>query len=122
MQIQRANTSESKGWYAGPWSSDLPISVGYANEGVNEPHVHSRLTEIYLIAHGTSVMRVEQDTVTLGPGDMIAVEPGEAHTFLSSSSDYLHFVIHTPGLQGEEARAEKANVPLSRLGLAGDEV
>jgi hypothetical protein len=48
---------------------------------------------------------------------MIVVELGEAHTFVTSSPDYFHFVIHAPSLAGEEARAEKHLVPRSRLGL-----
>jgi mannose-6-phosphate isomerase-like protein (cupin superfamily) len=84
---------------------------------VDEPHVHSRITEIYLVARGTSEMRVERETIRLEAGDVIVVEPGEAHTFLSSSPDYFHFVAHVPGLSDEEARAEKALVPRSHLGL-----
>jgi hypothetical protein len=48
---------------------------------------------------------------------MLIVEPGEAHTFLTSSPDYFHFVIHTPGLAGDEARGEKTAVSRSRLQL-----
>jgi hypothetical protein len=48
---------------------------------------------------------------------MLAIEPGEAHTFLESSPGYFHFVVHTPGLSGEEARAEKSIVPRERLDL-----
>lgn len=117
IRIERANTSVAKGWYVGPWNSDLAVSVGYANEGVNEAHAHTRITEIYLVARGTSVIRVEEESITLAAGDMIIVEPGEAHTFLSSSPDYFHFVIHVPGLAGEEARSEKQMLPLARLGL-----
>ena len=117
MRIERANPSADKGWYVGPWNSDLTVSVGYANEGINEPHVHQRITEIYLVARGTSEMRVEQETVTLEAGDMIVIEPGETHTFLSSSPEYLHFVIHVPGLSTEEVRAERSSVPRSRLEL-----
>jgi mannose-6-phosphate isomerase-like protein (cupin superfamily) len=117
MRIERADPSVAKGWYAGPWNSGLKVSVGYANAGVDEPHVHSRITEIYLVARGTSEMRVEQETIRLKAGDMIVVEPGEAHTFLSSSPDYFHFVAHVPGLSGEEARTEKSHIPRSRLGL-----
>ena len=117
MRIERPSPSTDKGWYAGPWNSGLPISVGYANSGVDEPHVHSRITEIYLIARGTAMMRIEQETVHLVPGDMLVVDAGEAHTFLQSSPDYFHFVIHAPGLAGSIARNEKASVPRSRLGL-----
>lgn len=119
MRIAHAN-SDDKGWYAGPWNSDLAVAVGYANAGIDEPHVHSRITEIYLVARGTAEIRVEQQTLTLRPGDMLALEPGEAHTFLASSPDYFHFVIHTPAVPGEAARQEKQAVSRARLGLPPD--
>ncbi|MBN1977919.1 MAG: cupin domain-containing protein [Anaerolineae bacterium] len=117
MYVEQADTDVKKGWYVGPWNSDLAVSVGYANAGVDEPHMHSRITEIYLVARGTSEIRVEQETIVLEAGDVIVVEPGEAHTFLSNSPDYFHFVAHVPGLSGAEARAEKSPVQRSRLGL-----
>ncbi|MFZ5909318.1 MAG: cupin domain-containing protein [Chloroflexota bacterium] len=116
MKITHADGSD-KGWYFGPWNSDLPISVGYANKGIDEPHVHSQVTEIYLVARGMAEIRMDQQTLELRPGDLLAIEPGEAHTFLSSSGDYFHFVIHTPGMKGEAAKTEKSTVERSRLGL-----
>lgn len=110
-------SNEAKGWFMGPWDSDLQISLGFANEGVDEPHIHSQITEVYLVARGASSIRVEHETVELREGDALIIEPGEAHTFLASSDDYLHFVIHTPGLAGAAARGEKRLVPRSRLGL-----
>ena len=117
MRIEQASQTAGKGWYAGPWNSDLAISVGYANEGIDQPHLHTEVNEIYLVARGTAEIRVEQETITLTPGDMIVLEPGEAHTFLSNSPDYFHFVIHTPGLSGERAQKEKTAVSRSHLGL-----
>jgi mannose-6-phosphate isomerase-like protein (cupin superfamily) len=117
MRLERADSTAAKGWYAGPWNAPLAVSVGYATTGIDEPHAHTRITEIYLIARGTAVMRVERQDVALEAGDMLMLEPGEAHTFISNSPDYFHFVIHTPGLAGEEARAEKQGVPRERLGL-----
>lgn len=118
MRLEHADLATAKGWYAGPWNSELEISIGYANQGVDEPHLHTRITEIYLVARGNSSIRVDQQTVTLNAGDMLVLEPGEAHTFLHSSPDYFHFVIHAPGLQGEQARAEK--MPISRVLLGLD--
>ena len=106
-----------KDWLAGPWDSRLAVSVGYATAGVDEPHLHTEITEIYLVARGASQLRVEQTTVELSAGDAVIIEPGEAHTFLWSSSEYLHFVIHTPGLAGRHAQSEKVAVLRSRLGL-----
>ena len=52
MRILEPNTNIDKGWFAGPWDSDLTISIGYANTALNEPHCHKTTTEIYLFAHG----------------------------------------------------------------------
>lgn len=117
MRIAHVDDSIAKGWYLGPWDSGLEVSVGFANEGVDEPHLHRQMAEVYMIAHGTVEMRVESTTVVLGEKDVIVIEPGEAHTFLSSSPGHFHFVIQTPGLQGETAKADKVPVPRERLGL-----
>lgn len=117
MRIERAERSLAKGWYAGPWNSDLPVPVGYANAGIDEPHVHQELFEIYLVVRGTSVLRVEQESVELREGDVMIVEPGEAHTFLGNSDDYYHFVLQLPR-QGQSFQAgDKTSVERSRLGL-----
>ena len=117
MRLERAETDRPKGWYFGPWNFGLGVSVGYANEGIDEPHFHRQMTEIYMVARGECRIRVEQETVIMRSGDVIVVEPGEAHTFLSSSDDYFHFVMHLPALEGEAAQADKIAVSRSRLGL-----
>jgi quercetin dioxygenase-like cupin family protein len=119
MRLVQADLTSAKGWYAGPWNSDLPIAIGFANAGIDEPHAHAHLTEIYIVTRGTSEIRVERETVTLHAGDLIIVEPGEAHTFLSNSPGYFHVVLHTPALSGDDARRDKQPVTRARLGLAG---
>lgn len=116
MRLEKADTN-AKGWLVGGWNSDLDISVGYANEGIDEPHLHHVITEIYLVARGRAIIRVEQEDIELVSGDVFVVEPGEAHTFLSGTPDYFHFVIHTPGLSGEDAQQDKQPVSRERLGL-----
>lgn len=117
MRIAKADPHIPKGWHLGPWNAELPLAIGFANAGVDEPHLHRRITEVYLMARGQAEMRVEQVTLALGPDDIVVVEPGEAHTFLSSSPDHFHFVLQVPGMQGEEARQDKVPVPRARLGL-----
>ena len=48
-----------KGWFAGPWNADVPIAVGYANAGVDEPHYHAEMYEVYLVAQGRSTAAVD---------------------------------------------------------------
>jgi len=117
MRIARAELGAAKGWYFEPWNAELPVSIGYAHEEIDDPHVHQRTTEIYLVARGTSQLRVEQKTISLGPGDVAVIEPGEADAFLTSSSDYLHFIAHVPDLADAEAKDEKQEVSRARLEL-----
>jgi mannose-6-phosphate isomerase-like protein (cupin superfamily) len=117
MRIERARYSVDKGWYLGPWNSQLDLAIGCAHAGIDEPHLHTQVHEVYLVARGSCSVRVEQETVYLKAGDVLIVEPGEAHTFLDYSNDYFHFVIHTPALSGEQARAEKRAVDRAGLGL-----
>lgn len=117
MRLEKADPAAAKGWYAGPWNWDLPIAVGYAHSGVDEPHFHRHMTEIYLVGQGCSEIRVEKETIALEAGDMLVLEPGEAHTFLCHSADYFQLVLHLPALSPEASRAEKVPIPRARLGL-----
>ncbi len=117
MRMEHADPHAPKGWYVGPWNAHLTIAVGYANAAIDDPHLHTTVTEIYLVARGWSDVRVEHQTVRLVAGDMLIVEPGEAHTFLGSSPDYLHFVLHIPGPATNELRADRVSVHRSRLEL-----
>lgn len=83
---------DGKGWFVGPWNSAVPVAVGWADRGVNAPHRHTEIHEVYLVARGRSAAVVDGRELSLTAGDMLVVEPGEDHTFLSSSPDYLHFV------------------------------
>jgi mannose-6-phosphate isomerase-like protein (cupin superfamily) len=99
-----ATPDSGKGWFVGPWNSTVPIAVGLADRGVDDPHRHDQMYEIYLVARGSSIARVAERDVHLGPGDMLVVEPAEAHTFLSSTEDYLHFVVQAPFHPGDKVQ------------------
>jgi quercetin dioxygenase-like cupin family protein len=95
-------TEKPKGWLVGPWNSSLSVSVGYANKGINERHFHSQMYEVYLVAKGKSIAVVNDKDLALEAGDVLVIEPGEVHTFVDSSADYLHFVINTPVVPGDK--------------------
>jgi mannose-6-phosphate isomerase-like protein (cupin superfamily) len=110
VRVFHPDSGTDKGWFTGPWDSDLPISIGYANTGVDDPHYHREITEIYFVARGCAIMRVEDREIAISPGQAITIEPGETHTFVECSEDFYHFVVQTPGLQGEAARLDKVVV------------
>ena len=40
--------------------------------------------------------------IRLQAGDVPVVEPGERHTFIESSHEYLHFVVQAPFAPGDK--------------------
>ena len=103
--IKASIESTGKGWFVGPWHSGLAIAVGYSDRGVNEPHTHDVMSEIYVVASGTSTAIVAGLRIELSAGDLLVVEPGEEHTFDGSSADYIHYVIQTPAVTGDRRLA-----------------
>jgi quercetin dioxygenase-like cupin family protein len=100
--IGRSAGSGGKGWLTGPWDSAVPVAVGFADCGVDDPHDHEEMYEIYLVARGESTAMVDGEAVLLRAGDLLVVEPGEVHTFVASSEDYLHFVVQEPFVAGDK--------------------
>jgi len=88
--------TKSKGWFLGPWNSRVSIPVGYANRGIDEKHLHKQMFEVYMVANGTTNVVVGDKEVKIKAGDVLVMEPNETHTFLQSSADYMHFVVHVP--------------------------
>jgi mannose-6-phosphate isomerase-like protein (cupin superfamily) len=56
------------------------------------PHHHAVTEEIYYILSGTAVMTVGPDTRDVGPGDAIAIPPGQRHTIRNTGADDLVFL------------------------------
>ena len=66
---------------------------------------YQSMHEVYLVARGTSVAVVDGQHVALQAGDLLLVEPGEAHTFVESSDEYFHFVVQAPFVAGDKRSA-----------------
>ncbi len=106
--VRNDEAKPAKGWYSELDHPSLP-TIGFANRGLNEPHYHRQLYEIYLVARGSSTMVVNGRPVTLDAGDVIVVEPGETHTFVESTPDYFHFVLHCPPVRGDKVVVERTS-------------
>ncbi|MGA7730130.1 MAG: cupin domain-containing protein [Chloroflexia bacterium] len=94
-------STPAKGWYVDLFMPALP-AIGFANASINEPHYHRELREVYLVAKGSSKMIVAGEEIVLNAGDVIVIEPGEPHTFVSNTEDYFHFVLHCPMIRGDK--------------------
>lgn len=102
MHHYHIDRQQVKGWFFGPWNSAVPVPIGYATQGIDQPHYHEQLFEIYLVAQGWSTVVLEGEEHTLRQGDVLVVEPKEVHTFAACSADYVHFVVHAPFVPGDK--------------------
>ena len=65
-------------------------------------HVHPSQTERFAVAEGSLGLKVDGKEMTLGPGDVAIVEPGQAHKFWNAGDTPVTFVCEIrPALQFE---------------------
>lgn len=57
-----------------------------------QEHYHLRTEEIYYITHGTGRMRIGSEERTVGPGDAIAIPPGQRHKLWNTGPDVLRLL------------------------------
>jgi len=107
MRTFQADPTAAKGWLDGPWLTELPIAVGFANAALDEAHEHATITEIFMVGRGTATARVDDRSVQLGAGYVLVVEPGEVRTIEETSADCLMFVVHVPGSDGMLGRDKR---------------
>lgn len=56
------------------------------------PHFHPRTEEIYYILVGRGEMRIGAETRMVGPGDAIAIPPGQEHEIRNVGRETLTFL------------------------------
>ena len=66
-------------------------------------HVHSGKAETWLVITGTGVSRVGDNSIPVGPGDMVATPPGTPHGLRNTGAEPLRFVNLVQYYPGEEA-------------------
>src|SRR5262245_3663772 len=56
------------------------------------PHYHPRTEEIYYLLSGRGSMQIGDEVREVGPGDAIAIPPGQVHTITNTGSETLLFL------------------------------
>jgi mannose-6-phosphate isomerase-like protein (cupin superfamily) len=70
-----------------------------AGERVAGPHIHERHTDAFYVLEGELIFELgpEADTVTVGPGEVLAAPPGLAHSFRVADDHAARWLtIHAP--------------------------
>lgn len=102
MIVANPDGWDAEAWFVGPWNSSVPASISFGGRAGPESHAHDQMYEIFLVAAGSATVVVANAEVTVTPGTVLVVEPGEAHHFKTSTADYRHFVVQTPFASGDK--------------------
>jgi mannose-6-phosphate isomerase-like protein (cupin superfamily) len=71
------------------------------------PHRHQKTEEIYYILAGNGLMQIGGESCLVGPGDAIAIPPGELHQITNTGQDVLKFLCCcAPGYEHEDTVLE----------------
>ena len=57
-----------------------------------QEHYHPKTEEIYYITHGSGRMRIEGESRDVGPGDAIAIPPGQRHKLWNTGTETLRLL------------------------------
>ena len=71
------------------------------------PHHHAVTEEIYYMLVGEAEMTLGEETRAVGPGDAIAIPPGERHTIRNTGTEELVFLCTcAPGYEHDDTFLE----------------
>ena len=78
---------KKEGWHLA--ETDLPIQVGVksADTPFGGRHLHKTMAEYFLLLQGRLRLQVNDEVLEMEQGDLILVEPGEAHQVVHASPD-----------------------------------
>jgi mannose-6-phosphate isomerase-like protein (cupin superfamily) len=72
-------------------------------KGSTTPHRHLKTEEIYYILEGQGLIQIGKATNSVGPGDAIAIPPGDLHQITNTGPNVLKFLCCcAPGYEHED--------------------
>jgi mannose-6-phosphate isomerase-like protein (cupin superfamily) len=81
------------------WS--LAVTVVQARRGLTR-HFHRESTELYFGLSGSGSVQIGADLVPLCPGDLIRIDPGEAHHAIASRDDLTFLALTVPAFDPKD--------------------
>ncbi|HWA98582.1 MAG TPA: cupin domain-containing protein [Pirellulales bacterium] len=67
------------------------------------PHYHPQTEEIYYLLEGSARMQIGNETRDVGPGDAIAIPPGQTHQITNTGTQTLTFLCCcAPGYENDD--------------------
>lgn len=96
-----AGLPEKEGWHLR--DGGFPIQVGTKSGATpfSGPHLHKTMAEYFFLLEGEIRLRVNDETILVRRGDLVVVEPGEAHEVLHATSDARILLLMPPPVEND---------------------
>jgi len=87
----------------------MPIQVGVKSTATpfGKKHLHKTMAEYFLLLAGELRLGVGGEILDLAKGDLVVVEPGEAHEVLFASPDTLLLLLMPPPVPNDKVELEQ---------------
>jgi len=93
-----------EGWHLR--EAGWPIQVGVKSGATpfGHGHLHRTMAEYFLLLQGSLRLRVDDREIGMKQGDLVVIEPGEAHAVIHASRDSLLLLLMPPPVQGKRQK------------------
>jgi mannose-6-phosphate isomerase-like protein (cupin superfamily) len=82
---------------ASPRNSSLTrhslAEIRHPSGTASQEHFHTEAEEVYFVIDGRGGIRVDGETRTIGPGDVVVIAPGERHKVWSEGQEDLVLLV-----------------------------
>jgi quercetin dioxygenase-like cupin family protein len=92
-----------EGWHLGEQGLPIQVGVKFGASPFGKKHLHRTMAEYFLLLAGDLRLDVNGDILEIAPGDLVVVEPGEAHEVLHASPDAVLLLLMPPPVVGDKA-------------------
>jgi quercetin dioxygenase-like cupin family protein len=91
-----------EGWHLGEKGLPIQVGVKFGASPFGKKHLHRTMAEYFLLLAGDLRLDVNGEILEIATGDLVAVEPGEAHVVLHASPDALLLLLMPPPVAGDK--------------------
>lgn len=100
--IIKKKIEQEKEWLFNDGSQPFQVKIVQARELNPVEHYHKAMHEYFFLLQGTAVILVDGNKYELAKGDLLVVEPGEAHKVADYSPDMQLLLLMPPPVPNDK--------------------
>lgn len=93
---------QKDGWYLAEAGMPIQVGVKSGSTPFGKKHLHTTMAEYFLLLAGELRLGVGEATLDLAKGDLVVVEPGEAHEVLHATPDAMLLLLMPPPVANDK--------------------